>query len=251
MCPVLCRWSGWMLFFCHIVLELPSTFFFFSLQSPNKREDVFPWTYRSGSCEYLAWHTLWCDGRSKNRPGLPFSPCIPGWAEGNWEGQIPLAVPSPCCSLAPCWGLWANAQMLQCTCPALPGSSRPSKLRFLSISQGKKSLWAGQDAATWHLGVCSLCSPCVSFLCLRMTEHCSLAVGVSLISTGSVDEVFHVALRPAALQGDMVWPVYSVLACIYPNLPKQVLFWSLHRYKCALLTRMLISHASPEKVPWD
>lgn len=95
----------------------------------------------------------------------------------------------------------------------------------------EKSLGVGQPPATWGFAVCSLCSHCVSFLCLGTTEHCSVAVEVSLILTGSVDEVFHVALGPAALQGHMSWPVYGVLACIYkacenfsPNLPNKSCF---------------------------
>lgn len=182
--------------------------------------------FRCGSCGYLAWHSLLCDGRSKDRSAR----CIHEWAEGSWEGQLPPALPSPCCSLAPCWGLWACAQTLQCRYPALPGSSPPSKLACNFPASVREKIPVSRSE-TWHFAVCSLCSPCVSFLCLRMTEYFFGVVEVSLISTGSVDEVFHVALRPAALQGDMVWPVYSVLACIYkacenfyPNLPKQVLF---------------------------
>lgn len=141
----------------------------------------------------------------------------------------PPALPSPAAAWRPAGavGSCPNAAVQVSSLARLLLSSSTG-LQFPSISQGKIP---GSGSASSHLRLCSLCSRCVSFLCLRMTEHCSVAVEVSLILTGSVDEVFHVALGPAALQGDMSWPVYSVLACIYkacenfsPNLPNRSCF---------------------------
>lgn len=98
----------------------------------------------------LAHFLEWWKEQAQIRP--PFLTVHSGLGEGSWEGQLPPALPSPCCSLAPCWGLWARAKMLQCRCPVLPGSSCPSKLaRNFPASVREKIPVSGSESSNLRL----------------------------------------------------------------------------------------------------
>lgn len=144
-------------------------------------------------------HPLVMEGAGTDQASLSHRAFLAGL---RGAGRLrPPALPSPAAAWRPAGavGSCPNAAVQVSGLARLLLSSSTG-LQFPSISQGKIP---GSGSASSHLRLCSLCSHCVSFLCLRMTEHCSVAVEVSLILTGSVDEVFHVALGPAALQGDM------------------------------------------------